>query len=162
MQVWILQNIQTLRSGITKYYIRKEYNNIYYHIAVHIAMYKGLDTISPGKIAMQLKFHSEEVADKTVIMKRGLCCRGGLYFCLLCPCICYMFLHDSNHLRYLLNTQNQRDTSIEGLLRVLDNDNNTKCIPSMRHKSSYIPKKSFCHIAFTAFNACSKNMVSQI
>ena len=39
---------------------------------------------------------------------------------------------------------------------------NTKCILSMKCKSGHTQEKSIRRIAFTAFNVCSKNMVSEI
>ena len=70
-------------------------------------------------------------------------------------------IHD-DHKKTLLSTQNQRNAFIEVFLRVLAKDDNTNSILSMKYKSGHSQEKSICCIAFTAFNICCKNIVSEI
>ena len=69
---------------------------------------------------MRLKFHPEEVADKTIIESKD----ETHHIILLSPVSMHLhllknILHDGNHLKCLLDTQNPRDTFVEGFARVL-------------------------------------------
>ena len=75
----------------------------------------------------------------------------------------YRFIFDNENLRNtLLGTQNPRKTFIESYMSMLENDEYTVKLMSIKCEKGHNHNKNLCRVAFTIFNISAKNYVSEV
>ena len=133
-----------------------------------------MEVTSPGRIPVQPTFDTGNVDDEkaielkeeftTSISRGGLCKPSDDIFISSAHAFSLLryVIHDDRHKKTLLSTQNPKNAFIEVFLRVLAKDDNTNSVLSMKCKSGHSQEKGIRRVAFTAFNICCKNIVSEI